>query len=106
MIERGSVENGGMKIGSRFGGVGFDKKILESSCVAGMAIWDENNDRIGCRVLLRWSGCDCSGLLRYFGWDDEFDNYHIGGRRTEFGVESHLSGIGNEIHGLVGRISG
>ena len=106
MIERGSVENGGMKIGNCFGGVDFDEKILESNCVAGMAIWDENSDRIECRVLLRWSGCDCSGLLRYFGWGDKFGNYHIGRRRTEFGVEGRLSDIESEIHGLVGRISG
>ena len=106
MIERGSVENDGMKIGNCFGGVGFDRKILESSCVAGMVIWDENSDHIDCNVLLRWSGCDCSGLLRYFGWGDKFDNYHIDGRRMEFGVEGHLSGTENEIHELVGRISG
>ena len=95
-----------MKIDNCFDDKDFDVTILESSGVADTAIEDESNDRIGCRVLLRWSGCDCSGLLRYFGWDDEFDNYHIGGRRTEFGVEGRLSDIESEIHGLVGRISG
>ena len=102
MIERDNVENGGMKIGNCFGGVGFDKKILESNCVAGMAIWDENSDRIECRVLLRWSGCGYIYLLRCFGWDDKFEMTTLGGRRMEFGVETHSDGIGNVIHDLVG----
>ena len=61
MSERGN-ENSVTRIGSCFGGVGFDEKILESNCVAGTAIEGESNDRIGYRVLLRWSGCDCSDL--------------------------------------------
>ena len=49
--ERGS-ENSVTRIENCFGGVDFDEMILESSCVADMAIEGESNDRIGCRVLL------------------------------------------------------
>ena len=95
-----------MKIDNCFDDTDFDVTILESSYVVDMVIWDENSDRIGCRVLLRWSGYDCSGLLRYFGWGNKFESCHIGGRRMEFGVEIRSGDIESEIHGLVGRISG
>ena len=103
--ERGN-ENSVTRIDNCFGGVGFDEKVLEDGCVAGMTIEVENNDHIGYRVLLRWSGCDCSDLWRYFGWDDKFVSYRVGGRKREFGVGSHFDGIGIAIHDLVGRISG
>ena len=91
-----------MKIDNCFDDTDFDVTILESSGVADTAIEDESNDRIGCRVLLRWSDCDCSDLLRCFGWSDKFGNYHIDGHRMECGVEGRLSDIESEIHGLVG----
>ena len=105
MNERGNVERSVMKIDNCFDDTGFDEKILESSCVGDMVIWDGNNDHIECRVLLRRNDCDCNDLLRYFGWGDKFESYHIDGRRMGFVVDSHLSGIEDEIRGLVGLIA-
>ena len=94
-----------MKIDSYFDDTGFDVTILESSGVAGTAIWDESNDHIGCRVLLRWSDCDYSDLLRCFGWGDKFGSCRIDGRKMEFDVETHFDGTGVVVHEWVGRIS-
>ena len=95
-----------MKGGNCFDDRDFGVMILEGSCVADMAIEDENNDHIGYRVLLRWSDCDCSGLWRYFGWGDKFGSGRIGGRRMEFVVDSRFGGTGIGIRELVGRSVG
>ena len=105
MSEKDSVEGRATRIDNCFDDTGFDVTILASNCVAGMVIWDESNDHIGCRVLLRWSGYDCSDLLRYFGWGDKFESGHIGGRMMESGVETHSDGIESGSRELVGLIA-
>ena len=104
--EKGNVERSAMRIDNCFDDTGVDVMTLGSSCVEDMVIWDESNDHIGCRVLLRWSDCGCIYLLRCFCWGDKFGSYHIGGRRMKFGFGSHFGGIGIVVHDLVGRISG
>ena len=105
MNERGNVERSAMRIDSCFDDTGFDVTILGSSCVEDMAIEGESNDRIGCRVLLRWSDCDYSDLLRCFGWDDKFGSCRFDGRKMEFDGETHFDGTGVVVHEWVGRIS-
>ena len=103
--ERGN-ENSAVKIENHLDDTGSDEAILESSCIADTAIWDESNDRIGCRVLLRWNDYDCIYLLRCYDWGGMFWSGHIGGRRMEFVVDSRCGGTGIGIRELVGRSVG